>query len=241
MDSMLFLVILFVIIVYVAHSMYDPSDPFIMTGLLSVGIGFVALVYIVSNEKSENLIVLPRESPLVYPSSNVVSDGELSYNDQDYSDGPSISRNFIMDPIGQTDRNFSFENNEMDNADAVAQYVTGGAQTYIPSEVSSSNYYSVHDLAYPKRPGSEIGDARPELVFGSGSVVLNDNAISIDDKLTRGQQHRAEMNKRAIDGAVRATRDQFSKYFANELPENESREWWDGQADDMETDYIYNV
>jgi hypothetical protein len=80
--------------------------------------------------------------------------------------------------------------------------------------------------------------AGSDLLYGQ-SVPLNENAINIDDKLSRGQMHRSLMNKRAIDGTVRATRNQFDKYFVNELDENEKREWWNHQADDVETDYQY--
>ncbi len=224
------LALLFVIIIYVVYSMYDPNDHFTTAGLMAVGMAFLVLVY----SRSESLVDGPAQTQLRPVDNNV--------HEIDNSDGVSINKNFDM-PMAQTDRDIDFsigkvENSETDNGDVVTQFLTGGAQAYVPQEVQSDNYYSVHDLAYPKHPGEAIGEAKPDVLYGS-LVPLNDDAISMDDKLARGQTHRSEMNKRAIDGAVRATRHQFDKYFANELPENESREWWNNQADDNETDYKY--
>ena len=219
------LALLFVIIIYVVYSMYDPKDHFTTAGLIAIGGAFMVLVF--THNANDNLVDGPAQTELRPVTSDVHS------IERDVS-----VKNFDI-PLGQMDRDMAFsENSEIDNGDVVNQFITGGAQAYVPQEVQSDNYYSVHDLAYPKHPGEAIGEAKPDYLLGS-LVVLNDDAISMDDKLARGQTHRSEMNKRAIDGAVRATRHQFDKYFANELPENESREWWNNQADDNETDYKY--
>jgi len=246
----LVLALLFIIIVYCVVTMYDPDDPFVMSGLLAVCASFFVLLYYskTAAEVAENLVDQtiftgknhPGDNYLRTPYGDVVGKGgDLQFDDQDHalSRYGNISRNFDVAPVGQTDRDYNFENDELDNGDVVTQFLTGGANTYVPGEVKSANYYSVHDLAYPKHPGQEMGEGS-DLLYGN-SVPLNERAITMDDKLSRGQKHRAQMNKRAIDGAVRATRNQFDKYFVNELDENEKREWWGGQAEDNETDYKY--
>jgi hypothetical protein len=164
----------------------------------------------------------------------VVTGSSLKNRHLNYADGEYPNE---LRPAGDKS-DYQFGNNELDNADVVNQFITGGAQTHVTGEVTSANFYEVRDLVYPKKAGERIGYAKPDIVYGS-HLPLNDEAISIDDKLTRGQIHRSEMNKRAIDGAVRSTRDQFNKYFANELPEAEAAEWWNNQAEDAETDYKY--
>jgi len=234
-SHMLVIAMLFIIIVYVTHTMYDPNDPFLMSGLFSVGVAFLVLVYYGVNYEPENLVDRPLSGRLRVPDGDVVkgfspdSPGELNYADGMYPDE--------LRPSGDKS-DYQFGNDELDNADVVNQFITGGANTFNTGEVTSANFYEVHDLAYPKKAGEKIGYAKPDVIYGN-HLPLNNDAISIDDKLTRGQIHRSEMNKRAIDGQVRATRDKFSKYFANELPEAEASEWWNNQAEDEETDYKY--
>jgi hypothetical protein len=246
---------LFIIIVYVTVTMYDPSDPFIMSGLLAVGLAFIYMAWNAWHSvdiSEEGLTSTPDQIPFTAHKSlqnvggDVVnsSDGNMQFDDQSYaSTGVAVSRDFGVIPVSQLQRDYNIPNSdadnpdEMDNADVVTRFITGGADTYVPEESSSQSYYKVYDLAYPKHPGHEMG-AGSDLLYGQ-SVPLNENAINNDDKLSRGQMHRSQMNKRAIDGAVRATRNQFEKYFGNELDENEKREWWSHQADDVETDYQY--
>lgn len=211
--------LLFVIIIYAIYSVYQ-KDPYVTLGLSVVGVVFVALAF---SYRTANLVDGPPQTELRPIDTNVQS------IDKDVS-----SKNFDM-PLSQVDRDIAFTESSADNADVVSQFLTGGSEVYEPQEAKSANYYSVHDLAFPHH--AKI-DGKADLLLGS-LVPLNDDAINMDDKLARGQTHRSEMNKRAIDGAVRATRNQFDKYFANELPENESREWWSHQADDNETDYKY--
>lgn len=45
-------------------------------------------------------------------------------------------------------------------------------------------------------------------------------------------------NKRAIDGTVRNTANNFAKYFQEELDYNENRDWYSQSADDMSTDML---
>lgn len=54
----------------------------------------------------------------------------------------------------------------------------------------------------------------------------NYEAIDSDDLLAKKQEHRAQINKKAIDGRVKSTREIYDKYFAAEFDEEESHEWW---------------
>jgi len=228
---MMFVAMLFIIIVYVTYSMWDPSDPFLMSGLFSVCSAFLVLVYYSNTyEPAEHLVDRPLAGKLRDVYGNVIDrSNDLQVEDQRYPNE--------LQPVGQKS-DYQFGHDEIDNADVVNQFVTGGANSHVSGEITSANFYNVHDLAYPKKAGEKIGYAKPDLVYGS-HLPLNNDAISIDDKLTRGQIHRSEMNKRAIDGQVRATRDKFSKYFTDELGEAEASEWWNNQAEDEETDYKY--
>lgn len=251
-SSQVLILMLFIIIVYVCVTMYDPSDPFIMSGLLSVGLAFIYMTWNAwSSGSEEGFTSTPGQIPFTAHKSlqsvggDVIGpDGNLQFDDQSYATtGVAVSRDYGVIPVSQLQRDYNLpesaadEPGELDNADVVTRFITGGADTYVPEEASSQSYYKVYDLAYPKHPGYEMG-AGSDLLYGQ-SVPLNENGINNDDKLSRGQMHRSQMNKRAIDGAVRATRNQFEKYFGNELDENEKREWWSHQADDVETDYQY--
>lgn len=247
------ILMLFIIIVYVCTTMYDPTDPFIMSGLLAVGAAFLYMVWNVSTKDlgEEGLTSTPDKIPFSNKKSLqsvggdvISSDGNFQFDDQSYdSTGVKVSRDFGVIPVSQLQRDYNIPDtnadnpDEYDNADVVTRFITGGADTYVPEEASSQSYYKVHNLAYPKHPGYEMG-AGSDLLYGQ-SVPLNENGINNDDKLSRGQMHRSQMNKRAIDGTVRATRNKFDKYFGNELDENEKREWWSHQADDVQTDYQY--
>lgn len=259
-SSQVLILMLFIIIVYVCVTMYDPNDPFIMSGLLAVGTAFIYMAWNAWSAGSEEGLTgtdffigkVPGQIPFTANKSlqsvggDAINnaDGNLQFDDQSYSTtGVAVSRDFGVIPVSQLQRDYNLPESaaddagEMDNADVVTRFITGGADTYVPEEASSQSYYKVYDLAYPKHPGYEMGSGS-DLLYGQ-SVPLNENGINNDDKLSRGQMHRSQMNKRAIDGAVRATRNQFEKYFGNELDENEKREWWSHQADDVETDYQY--
>jgi len=57
----------------------------------------------------------------------------------------------------------------------------------------------------------------------------NHEALDIDDGLSRRQQYRSLINKKAIDGRVRSTRAIYDKYFAAEFDEAPRHEWWGGE------------
>lgn len=58
-----------------------------------------------------------------------------------------------------------------------------------------------------------------------------------DEMLARKQQQRSNLNRQSLDGSVRATRELYSKYFQEELNENEKRVWWSSESQPIETDF----
>lgn len=59
----------------------------------------------------------------------------------------------------------------------------------------------------------------------------------VDIGITERARYLGGKNKAAIDGAVRSGRYLFEKYYADELKENEDRDWWSAQAQPLETDF----
>lgn len=63
---------------------------------------------------------------------------------------------------------------------------------------------------------------------------LNGRGYNVDEQMARMQSHISDRNRRAINGAVRATRNKFDKFFEQELRENETRHWWENEYADYE-------
>lgn len=65
---------------------------------------------------------------------------------------------------------------------------------------------------------------------------------SLDENMARKQQHISSVNKKALEGSVRNTRNVFEKYFLPELTENANREWWDDSSEaNLETDFSQDI
>ena len=56
--------------------------------------------------------------------------------------------------------------------------------------------------------------------------VYNKKQLPADERLADRSIVSGKKNKRAIDGAVRATREQFQCHFEDELREHANSEWW---------------
>lgn len=134
-----------------------------------------------------------------------------------------------VDTINQRITNIIYPNDTLDNSDAVQNYLQKGSSIFQPGTAqgvttTSSANHSNFTLAQPG-------------MYNQYSVPLNPRGYNADEALARKQQHRGNMNKRAIDGMVRSTRNVFQKYFTDELKENENREWWSAEAQPIETDF----
>lgn len=121
---------------------------------------------------------------------------------------------------------------DIDNSDVVDSALLKHSSLFLPAHATgvtptSSAYMSNFTLGEPDPATASI----------QYTVPLDDSAFNLDQALARGQQHRASINKRAIDGAVRATKNLYKRVFGNELAENENREWWSSQSTDFETDF----
>lgn len=134
-----------------------------------------------------------------------------------------------VDTIMQRKTDIIYDNGTFDNSDLIQEYIQKGNTIFQPGTAqgvttTSSAYHSNFTLAQPG-------------MYMEYSVPLNGRAYNADEALARKQQHRSSMNKRAIDGAVRSTKNIYKKFFTDELKENENREWWSAEAQEFETDY----
>jgi hypothetical protein len=167
----------------------------------------------------------------------IQSDGIPNYNSDDtsFSEYDNISFQRDIDSMGQ--RNIDLElspvdTTEFDNTDIVESAIAKHSSNFQPDRAhgfSSSNsaYLSNMTLGEPDPNGNNL----------RYTVPLNDFAYDLDESLSRGQQYRASINKRAIDGAVRSTKNIFQRFFNNEMDENEKRVWYSAEAQDLETDF----
>ena len=232
------LIVLFIILIYVAYAFWDPSDRFVTTMILAL-ISAGSVLFWWSYKSNENLVT-PDMSNQLEDVNNQVYAGEDARSSDLYD--LNESGNVLMrdaPPYDAQVKDLELPRSDEKGWDPqaiVARYIKG-ASTHIPQEAHSDDYYAINKKTYPTSGGSL--DGSPMNVYAQYQEPLNERALSMDDKLARKQQHRADINKRAIDGRVRATKNLYEKYFANELAENEARDWWDGEASDNENDYLY--
>ena len=111
--------------------------------------------------------------------------------------------------------------NNIDNSDVIEMAITRGTTLFQPNGGGFSPLKGIVDV--PNK-------------FSEYDIPLSGKQ-NVDEMMSRKQQQRASMNKRALDGSVRATRDLYCKYFQEELDENEHRVWYSSEAQDMETDW----
>jgi hypothetical protein len=125
--------------------------------------------------------------------------------------------------------------NKFDNSDVVAQAVSRGDVIFQPAQGPGVSTTTDADL-------SPMVLAAPSGLPYMDDYSMYDSPtngwIDIDQKLAIAQQHRGAINKKAIEGYVRSTRNIFQKYFTEELNTSPS-EWWtdDFNGESMETDF----
>jgi hypothetical protein len=120
----------------------------------------------------------------------------------------------------------------IDNSDVINTSLLRGSSLFLPNHAqgvttTSSALLSSFTLAEPDPITNTLSYTTP----------MDDSAYNLDQALARKQQHRSAMNKKAIDGAVRSTKNAFQRVFKNELAETEARDWWSSEATDFETDF----
>lgn len=112
-------------------------------------------------------------------------------------------------------------NKKIDNSDIIESTITRGTTLFRPNGTGFSPL---------------IGDINAPEYFYKYDMPLSGQQ-NIDEMLARKQQDRANLNKKAIDGAVMSTKNLYSKYFHEELDENEHRVWYSSEAQDIEDDW----
>lgn len=185
-----------------------------------------------------NFMKVEHLEDLVMPSNTVSSDEttlNVNTDDDRYSEYNNISLSRDIDTMTQRRADLVFSNDPskpIDNSDLIHEAAMNYSSTFQPQlsqgvTASQSADGSGFNLGEPDAPAGII----------KYSVPLNDFAYDLDESLARKQQHRSDMNKKAIDGAVRSTRNIYQKYFSNELNTNSEKQWWSAESTDFETDF----
>lgn len=221
-------VVLFIIFVYVAFKFYGQSN--LVSGLLLVcGAAMFVLGYkIYSGKTKEQFVLAPHPPTLVRPD-NIPDSGDLSESIE-LSKYGNINSDEV-DYMGQTDvKNLTFNHStEIDNGD-IFEEVFSGDTMYSPAEAYSRDFYNIKDREWY----TKFFQKPQNIVVPSDySIPLNEGGTNADAGLARRQMFRGEINKKAIDGMVRSTRNLNERLYTHELAENYAREWVSDQGDDV--------
>ena len=223
-------VYIFIVIVLVAI-IYSITDWMPIT-IAAIGGTIAAGIFWQSS--SEHL-----ESIIPVTNSTVLDDGidktlNINLDDDSFSEYKNISLSRDIDTMEQRriDLDLTNPNQPIDNSDIVES-----ASFKFSSNFQPNNSQGITSTSSAYHSGLTLGEREPNAASLKYTVPLNDAAYDLDESLARGQQHRSSINKRAIDGAVRSTKNVFQKVFTNELNENAEREWWSSESTDFETDY----
>jgi len=227
----------FLIVVIVMLTMLNCKE--YTTTIIMAGAFLLGIILTIGNSKE--LLEFTRE-----PNNKVITKAPAEFtNDVAKSaniiDDTHLSRYGNISVMNDIDklshRNADMEYNNIsdlyDNSDIIDSVIHNHSSTFQPNHAqgvtpTTSAYHSNFKLAEPGRTDVD------NLEY---MTPLNDKAISADEALARKQQHRASINKRAIDGAVRTTKNKFQRIFQDELDENEEREWWSAESTKFETDF----
>jgi hypothetical protein len=118
-------------------------------------------------------------------------------------------------------------NSSIDTSDVVQRVLTRGNVVYEP------NMQGVSATTAAQISNFNLAEPGPTTLYS----IARTNKTNVDEQLTRKQMHRGAMNKKAIDGKVRSTKNIYQKYFLNELDENEHKVWYSAEAEDLEMDF----
>ena len=98
---------------------------------------------------------------------------------------------------------------------------------------------------YPQN-GAESTDQAPP-IYDNMDVIndaygnnMNPKLKTADERLAAQSVRSGKKNQRAIEGAVRATREQFQCHFTQELEDHYQRRWWDHYEYPMNEDNWWN-
>ena len=227
METIHILLALIIVIIFLVVGYWDESGVLVKSTIMLAGFGLVALIsnWTTVSEKLETLEITRKPT-------NDTQD--FNIDDNRFSEYGNISQMNDLNPLDQRSPDFEFDqSDDIDNSDIVEDSLRRSSSTFQPNNTGgvtpiTSAEKSHFRMAHP--PTSSIAGL-------DYSVPLGEAGLNADANLARKQHHRASINKRAIDGAVRSTRNKFAKYFQNELDENESRIWWETDQN-LETDWF---
>jgi len=242
-DHTLLLVILFIILICIVLSGKGDAKQFRVIAVLT---GVVLVSYIMNfpqgiwdflknNGTAGNTGNTEHmEEPREITNSTVSKDGQILIDTDEnaLSQYGNIGTSGDIDTLFQRKTDLDMTDvtpDDLDNSDFVQESIQKGSSIFQPNTAqgvtaSQAAYHSNFKLAQPG-------------MYMEYSVPINPRGYTADEALARKQQHRADINKKAIDGAVRSTRNIFNRFFQNELNENEEREWWTAEAANFETDF----
>jgi hypothetical protein len=116
---------------------------------------------------------------------------------------------------------------EIDNQNVMEKAISGMLTTHTPTEPSwsTSNTGTMTGFYLNKPSKTYIQEA------------YENRAMDADEAIARKQEHHGDMNRKALDGKIRSTKNIYEKYFVPELDQNEKRVWWSSEAEDHETTF----
>jgi hypothetical protein len=228
-DSTVYIVVI-IIFVAILAKLSNYANETIIASVIGVLLILVGLRQILAS--AEHL-----ETVRPVTNDTIQSDGIQNYNydDNRFSEWGNISMDRDINTMEQRTIDLDIKANPaagLDNSDLVEDAINKHSSNFQPDRAQG---FSSTNSAYLSN--MTLGEPDPYTQKLSYTVPLNDAAYNLDESLSRGQQYRASINKRAIDGAVRNTSRKFRKVFANELDENEKRVWYSAEAQDMESDF----
>jgi Ca2+/Na+ antiporter len=236
---------LLIILIYLVINYGKVSTKLVKTLLLAAIAGMVVFGYkivreIKSNNASGTEIGAPKESENMSDPEYLVGDPEFNlakqdnelptnFDDTSLSKYNNISKDFDVDYLGQDETKSlipSKQSNEIDNSE-VFDNILNQSSMFSPNEAHSRDYYNVEDRAWYSKHFQQ-----PQNITVEGlTIPINERGVNADDSLTRRQITRGEINKKATDGRVRATKNLFQRFFKNEQAESYATEWWGGEGE----------
>jgi hypothetical protein len=150
---------------------------------------------------------------------------DLNTDNYEFSPYKNISTSSDIDMTRQelSDESVT-ESGKIDNSDVIDMVITRGTSLFQPDGKGFTPLRGSEDNTFEKRG------------FSLFNIPLT-GSQDVDELLARKQTQRGAINKRALDGQVRATRNLFNRYFQEELNENEQRVWYSSEAQNLETDW----
>jgi hypothetical protein len=220
------LIFVFILIVFVASQALQ-LDAHPVEGIIILSLaGAIFFGLLLASGGTEHFYLPAGASP----STDVARDDDLNINEDDFEHSKygNIRESEDIDSMDQRLYDLSFSNDgKLDNADIVEETLMRGNAVFQPNQAGVSTTSNAQL--------SKFNLGEPGVM--SEYNLPQTNSVGADEMLARKQQHRASINKKAIDGHIRSTKNIYQKYFANELDENEHRVWWSDEASEITTDF----